>query len=184
MEFLRILEEIDDLRDLFLRFITTRNIFEGGRVFLTGEHLSFAFAKAHSALTSTLELTHEEEIEQANDEQKWKEADQYILKTCGGTLLGEYFTNEQEVVFSQATTGRETDLRGELGSGRKAVDHVGQTRICHLTADNVAITAVRWLWFHNAIVFGDLASFDRFDELTDCELFDITCSARVGEPDR
>ena len=67
LEFLRILEEIDDLRDLLLSLITTRNIFEGGRVFLAGEHLSFAFAKAHSSLTSTLELTHEEEVEETND---------------------------------------------------------------------------------------------------------------------
>ncbi len=60
LEFLRVLQEIDDFLDFFLRFVATRNVGESDLVVVLVEHARLALAEAEgTALAAPLHLAHE-----------------------------------------------------------------------------------------------------------------------------
>src|SRR5690242_3218299 len=63
LEFLRVFQEFNDLLQLFLRFVGSRNIFESGFLLLSGKQTRAGFAEAQSLVSTGLHLAHEEQTE-------------------------------------------------------------------------------------------------------------------------
>src|SRR4029077_6257886 len=70
-ELLRILQERDDLFELFLRLVDARDVGEGDLVLVLGEQLRPALAERHRLAASDLHLPHEEDPD-ADEQQHWR----------------------------------------------------------------------------------------------------------------
>src|SRR6185369_6865475 len=67
-ELLRILQKLDDLGNLFLGFIATRDVREREPIAVTREQFRAALAEAERTATRLAELADEKKIEQADDD--------------------------------------------------------------------------------------------------------------------
>ena len=61
LEFLRVLQEVDDLDQVFLGLIDAGDVFEGDAALALGQHLGAALAEAHRLAAARLHLPHEED---------------------------------------------------------------------------------------------------------------------------
>src|SRR6185436_11613390 len=69
LEFLRFLEELDDLLQLVLGFVDARDVLEGDLLLRARRELRLALAKGERLVAAALHLAHEEDPE-ADDEQE------------------------------------------------------------------------------------------------------------------
>ena len=67
---MRIFQELDNFLELFLRFIRTGDVLEGGLFLLSGKKTGAGFAEAECLIAASLHLTHEEEAE-ADEQKEW-----------------------------------------------------------------------------------------------------------------
>ena len=74
-ELLRVLEELDDFLQLFLRFVHAGDVDEGDGGLVGGEHARAALAEAHGLGVGALRLAHHEE-DQADEDQDRQELQQ------------------------------------------------------------------------------------------------------------
>jgi hypothetical protein len=70
---LGVLEKLHDLGDLLLGLVATRDVREGHPVAIAGQKFCTALAKAQRAPARLFQLPHEQEIEQADDDDKRQE---------------------------------------------------------------------------------------------------------------
>src|SRR5262249_31413593 len=61
LEFLRVLEELDDFLKLFLGFVGACHVFEGGFLLLSREEARAGLAETESLVAASLHLAHEEQ---------------------------------------------------------------------------------------------------------------------------
>ena len=69
-ELLRVLEEFDDLGDLFLRLIASGDVGEGDLVAVAGQELGAALSEAERTAARLTELADEQEVQETDDEDK------------------------------------------------------------------------------------------------------------------
>src|SRR5438552_2540091 len=69
-ELLRVLEEGDDLLELFLRLVDAGDVGKGDLVVVLGKQLRLALAEAHRLAPSRLQLAHEKDEEDAEDAER------------------------------------------------------------------------------------------------------------------
>jgi hypothetical protein len=86
LEFLRFLEELDDLLQLFFRFIYAGDVLERHFFLRARRKLGFALAERQRLVTAALHLTHEEQPE-ADNEQSRRPSEQQRRPRAGGRLL-------------------------------------------------------------------------------------------------
>ena len=75
LEFLRILQKVDDLIELFLGFIDAGHVFEGGFLLLGGEKTGARFTEAERFVTASLHLPHHENPDPYDHEERRKRDD-------------------------------------------------------------------------------------------------------------
>src|SRR5690606_19112436 len=122
LEALRVLEEVHDFGDLLLGLVATGDVGEKDAFALAGEELGLALAEAHGAATGVLDLAHEEEVEQADDQQEGQEVEEDLhAHVAGGLFLKELGRLELgEVGVGEAALGAEV-LHDGLGRSGLAI---------------------------------------------------------------
>ena len=78
LEFLRVLQELDDFLELALGLIDARHVFERDAALLLGEHPGARLAEAHRAAAAGLHLAHEEHPDA--DQQQHREPGQQVVQ--------------------------------------------------------------------------------------------------------
>ncbi len=86
LEFLRILQELDDLLQLALGLVDARDVVEGHAPLLLGQHPGARLAKPHGAAAARLHLTHEEHPHA--DQQQHREPGQQDVEQRVVAVLG------------------------------------------------------------------------------------------------
>ena len=70
LEFLRIFQEVDNFVELFLGFVDTGDILEGGLLLLRGEQARARFSEAERLVTAGLHLLHHEDPEENEENER------------------------------------------------------------------------------------------------------------------
>src|SRR6185436_988946 len=70
LEFLRLLQKVDDFLELFLRFFNTCNILESNYLLMCRQQAGAAFSEGKGFVSTALHLTHEENPEADNEEER------------------------------------------------------------------------------------------------------------------
>ena len=84
LEFRRVLQEVDDLRQLFLRLVHAGDVIEGHAVLVLGHHLGLGLAKAHGPAGAALHLTHEEDPDADQQQDRQAVQEQAQQAAAGG----------------------------------------------------------------------------------------------------
>ena len=144
LEFLRVLQELDDLLQLALRLVDAGDVVERHAALLLGQHARARFAEAHGAAAARLHLAHEEHPDA--DQQQHREPRQQVVQQridVGVLGLGDH---------PHALVGQALDQRGVLrriglegapvgelaGDGAPLDHHVAHAPAIHLV-DEVGI---------------------------------------------
>ena len=104
LEFLRVFQEFDDFLELFFGFVCARYIFEGDFLLLCGEQPSTRLAEAEGFVAASLHLTHQEQAE-TNEEEERQSVQQNNQPVAAADFL--HFDEDRFIA----------KLLGEIGSG-------------------------------------------------------------------
>ena len=130
LELAGILEEVDQLLDLFLRFVTACDVAEGGLDLVLAQQLGLGLAEAHRATlagAATLHLAHEEHEDGQNDQNREAGNQQ----ACPQRLLLRLLADDLHLVGKQVIH--------QLGIGRRRPDGGEAGAIGPLTLNGVTI---------------------------------------------
>ncbi len=148
LEFLRVLQELDDLLQLALRLVDAGHVVEGHAALLLGQHARARLAEAHGAAAARLHLAHEEHPD-ADQQQHREPGEQVMEQRVDVRLLG--LRDHPHALVGQALhergvfrrVGLEGAAVGELAGDRVALDDdVAHAAAIHL-ADEVGIGHLR-----------------------------------------
>ena len=169
LKFVRVLQELDDFDELFLRFLDPGDIGEGDGRAIAGEEPSAALAERHCLAIVALRLAHHED-EDADQEKGGKEiAEQGEDASPTAGLLNV----DLDRIGISAGVGEELE---EIGIFRNARRRVSPFGVLVLDRDGERVFFLG--------DFGDLAGFHRSDNLGDgCFVGGVT-GAVESEPDQ